>query len=285
MLFKKIGLALTFSPTSIALLAEVNRLQRLFDSEIVLIHAGEQNSESEQKMKRIITESGLDPNCYTLHWKKGEPVKVILNACEEKKVDLLVSGALEKENFLKYYLGSVARTLVRECSCPILLIPHPSTLPEPFRKISVSFDYSELSEKVLKMAYKLAVKESASELTVIREFQLPGLVISSSEIGSSTNISLQKQQLMEEERTKLELFIKDLNFGDININQVFLYGKQGWELSNYINQHKGDLLIIAEPKSKSHIFDRFFEDDLELIIKTLTCSTLVYRLTDYGDKI
>jgi len=131
MLFKKIGLALTFSPTSIALLAEVNRLQRLFDSEIVLIHAGEQNSESEQKMKRIITESGLDPNCYTLHWKKGEPVKVILNACEEKKVDLLVSGALEKENFLKYYLGSVARTLVREATCSMLLLPHPLIDPKP----------------------------------------------------------------------------------------------------------------------------------------------------------
>lgn len=281
--FQKIALALTFSPTSIALLAEVNRLQKMFNSEIVLIHAGEKSPDAVERMNKIINESGLNPNRYKIYWQEGEPLKVILGACKAEKISLLVSGALEKEKFLKYYLGSVARTLVRECACPILLIPHPSTNPIPFKKISVSFDYSELSEKVLKMAYKLALKESTSELTVIREFQLPGLVISSSEIGSSTDVSVQKQQMIEEEKTKLDLFINDLNITNIKINKVFLYGKQGWELSNYINDNEEDLLIIAEPKSKSNIFDKFFEDDLELIIKKLPSSTLVYRKNEYGE--
>jgi nucleotide-binding universal stress UspA family protein len=283
MLFKKIGLALTFSPTSIALLAEVNRLQKLFNSEIVLIHAGEQNSDSEQKMKKIIVDSGLKPDCYKIHWKKGDPVKVILNACEEEKVDLLVSGALEKENFLKYYLGSVARTLVRESPCSMLLLPHPSANPASFRKLAVTVDYSILSERTLKLAHRFAVLENAEELTVIREFQLPGLAITISESGSSAETDLQKKQMMDEEKTMLSLFIKEMNLSGVKMNTVCLSGKRGWESSNYIKENHGDLLIFSEAKRKSHIMDRFFEDELELIIKKLPCAILVYRKSDYDE--
>jgi nucleotide-binding universal stress UspA family protein len=281
MLFKKIGLALTFSPTSIALLAEVNRLQRLFDSEIVLIHAGEQNSESEQKMKRIITESGLDPNCYTLHWKKGEPVKVILNACEEKKVDLLVSGALEKENFLKYYLGSVARTLVREATCSMLLLPHPLIDPKPFKNIAVSFDYSELGEKTIKISHELSIIEQSEELTIIREFQLPGLAITISESGSTDETELQKKQMLEEEEIKLGFFIKELNLTGVKIKLVCLCGRQGWTANNYVQENGMDLFVVSSSMKRLKLFDRIFQHDLEFIIKDLPSSVLIIKSSDY----
>ena len=281
MLFKKIGLALTFSPTSIALLAEVNRLQRLFNSEIVLIHAGEQNSDSEQKMNKIIVESGLKPDCYKIHWKKGDPVKVILNACDEEKVDLLVSGALEKENFLKYYLGSVARTLVRESTCSMLLLPHPLIDPKPFKKIAVSFDYSELGEKTIKISHDLSIIESSEELTIIREFQLPGLAITISESGSTNETDFQKKQMYEEEETKLGLFIEELNLTGVKIKQVCLCGRQGWTANNYVLENGMDLFVVSSSMKRLKLFDRIFQHDLEFIIKELPSSVLIIKSNEY----
>ena len=42
-LFKKLGLAITFSPTGKALLKETKRLSEIFNSGLVLIHVGEKN--------------------------------------------------------------------------------------------------------------------------------------------------------------------------------------------------------------------------------------------------
>ncbi len=52
--FKTIGLAIAFSPTAPAMLAEARRLVIYFQSKLVLIHVGEHGADEEAKMKTLI---------------------------------------------------------------------------------------------------------------------------------------------------------------------------------------------------------------------------------------
>ena len=45
---------------------------------------------------------------------------------EEKKIDLLILGAVKREQILKYYVGSIARKITRQAKCSILLLIKPS---------------------------------------------------------------------------------------------------------------------------------------------------------------
>ncbi len=117
--FKTIGLAIAFSPTAPAMLAEARRLVIYFQSKLVLIHVGKHGADEEAKMKDLITDSGLDNRVVTVLWKSGEPVKQILDACKSEKIDLLIAGALKKENLVNHYLGTIARKILHKADCSL----------------------------------------------------------------------------------------------------------------------------------------------------------------------
>ena len=56
---------------------------------------------------------------------------MILSASEEKKIDLLILGAVQRERFVKYYVGSIARKITRQANCSILLLIKPSVDRSP----------------------------------------------------------------------------------------------------------------------------------------------------------
>ena len=123
--FNKIGIGVTFSPNLKANIYEASRLALMFDSELILIHVGEKSDDKETQFHSILKsfiKNGLD---YKIVFKPGNPVDAILFACEENKIDLLILGALQRENFLKYYVGSIARKITRKVQCSILLLIKP----------------------------------------------------------------------------------------------------------------------------------------------------------------
>ena len=168
-LFKKLGLAITFSPTGKALLKEAKRLRDIFDSQIVLIHNGEKTNDSVTKLNELIESTGFNTSNVSIEWVSGDIANTIMKKAEETNVDLLLAGALEKENFIRYYSGSVARKIMREAHCSVLILTSPSETPIPFKKFCVSVDYSLQSERTIKAAYNFAMLEHADELILIRE--------------------------------------------------------------------------------------------------------------------
>ena len=124
--FNTIGIGVTFSPNLKANIFESARLALFFNCKLVLIHVGEQSKDKEQTFKTFLNsfvEQNLD---YEIVFKTGNPVEVILSTSEEKKIDLLILGALQRENFLNYYVGSIARKITRRAKCSVLLLINPS---------------------------------------------------------------------------------------------------------------------------------------------------------------
>lgn len=275
--FKKIGLAITFSPTGKALLYEAGRLVKLFAAEIVLIHNGEKTLEAETKLAELIESAGFNFSSVNIEWVKGDIADTIINKAGEKKVDLLLVGALEKENIIKYYSGSVARKIMRQAGCSVLVLTSPSETPVSFKKFCVSVDYSMQSENAIKTAYDLAMLEKAEKLILIREIQAPGLAMTVQDSGSMREVELARQTWAKEEKDKMEMLIKEMNLTEIDIETHCLYGKEGYEANKFVEQINGDIFVVPAPQKKLKLFDRIFQHDFEFTLKQIPCPVLIIR--------
>ena len=78
-----------------------------------------------------------------IHYEEGDPAEAILGALAREDIDMLVAGALEKEIVLHPFLGNVARRLVREANCSVMLFTHPEKKPKPLRRIVFIADHSQ----------------------------------------------------------------------------------------------------------------------------------------------
>jgi len=275
--FNKIGLAITFSPTGKALLYEAKRLQNLFNCEMILIHVGEKKDETNLKLIELLNSTGIDHQKTKIIWQSGDPAKAILKSAEAEKIDLLIAGALEQENLINYYVGSVARKIMREANCSVLIFTKPKEQRDKFKKFCVTIDFSEQSENALIKAHQFALMEKAEELILIREIQVPGLAMAVQDSGSTSETENARQTWKTEEEAKLKMLTHELNLKGVPIKTVSLYGKQGWEANKFVQQINGDILVVPGPKRKLNLVDRVFQHDLEFILKQLPCSLLIVR--------
>lgn len=276
-LFKKIGLAITFSPTGKALLIEAKRLAELFNSELILIHIGEKTQLAENKLYEIIDNANLNPNSLNIIWTAGDPANAILNNSKEAGVDLLVAGALEKEKFIKYYIGSVARKIMREASSSSLILKNPSENPKPYKKFIVSTDFNPEDEKTIKTAYLFAMLEEADEFTIVRDYSTPGLASTILDSASDDDLSSIKKQWHNEEEQKMHQFVKSLNLGVLPVKTKCLYGKEGWETSNFARENKADIFAVTAPQKRLKLIDRIFHHELEYSFENLPSNLLIIR--------
>ncbi|MFA3781784.1 universal stress protein [Melioribacteraceae bacterium 4301-Me] len=276
MIFNKIGLAITFSPNALPLLQAAKRLQDLFNAKLFLIHVGEKTSSKEGLMSNLLFKAEIQNN-YELIWQDGEPTKVILNLSFKKEIDLLIAGALEKENILKYYIGSVARNIMRESPCSVLILTGPSFGIKPFKKFCALVQYTPLGEYAISTAYEFAKLENADEFILIKEFDIPGLAITIADTGSINEAEQKRADWQKEEELKLKVFANEINLHELNVKTVCIYGKQGWASSNYVKEIGGDLLIVPSPTKKLKLFDRIFQHDLEFILQQLPCALLIIK--------
>jgi nucleotide-binding universal stress UspA family protein len=275
--FKNIALAVSFSPTSMNLLTEAKRLQKLFDARLSVIHIGTDSSEIRDKLKQLLNDAGLEIDEVNLIISRGNPSEIIIKTCVDNSIDLLILGALQEEKFLNYYLGSVARTLMREAPCSVLFLSASKEKNGNFSKFCVSSDFSKSGEITLKLAYKWALLEKLDEITIIREIQAPGLAMTVNDGGSIEETAEIRKKWEIEEITKLNLFVRELNLTEIDYKYVCLYGKPGWEAKNYVNKSEADLFIVSAPERKLTFFDKIFPSGIEFIAKQMPCSLLIVK--------
>lgn len=276
-IFKKLGLAITFSPTGKALLNEVNRLRLLFKASLVLIHVGKRDSYTEKMLEQVITEAGMADVDLEIIWAEGEPGNAIIKSSADSGVDLLIAGALEKENFLKYYLGSVARKIMRSAPCSTLILTSPSEHPVEYKKFYVSADYSSACEKTVLMTYNFALLESAEEFVIVKDFHLPGLASTVLSSGSVDETQRMREEWIAKEEDTMKAFARELKLTGIPVQTRALYGKEGWEAGNYARENDADLFAVTAPVRKLKFLDRLFTHELEYLFENLPTDLLIIR--------
>jgi nucleotide-binding universal stress UspA family protein len=273
--FETIAVAINFSPTLEALLSEAKRIADTVQASLLLIHVGVKSREKEIRLERLITKLNIDEKKCRINWMDGEPVDTILKLCKLNVVDLLIIGALRKENIVKFYLGSVARKISRRAKCSVLLLTHPSVDAQKVKRFVVNGEDNPKSLHSLNTAIYLANKFHVNEITVVKEIHVPGLAMAMAEDSTAPEASRMRKNLADEEEQHLESVIKKCDTSNVKLTQKVIKGKPGYAIGKYAKDKKADLLVLNSPDTRLGFFDRIFTHDIEYILADLPCDLLI----------
>jgi len=246
--YKTIAVATTFSPRFKHVLAEAKRIRDRFDAELHLIYVGTQNQETPRKFSEVLAELEL-PVDLPIHYEQGDPAEAILAALARENIDVLVAGALEKEVVLHPFLGNVARRLVREANCSVMLFTHPEKQPKPLRRIVFVADHSQQGLVALKRTLMLAEAESCERLYVI------GIITSFDEARASIagDAAGSVMEANNREEDPLEEFVLSAGATEVPIETRVIRGATGLAASDFIRSVEADLLVVPLPKTRETV--------------------------------
>ena len=277
--FKSIGIGVAYSPNLKANLFEAARLSLLFKAKLFLIHVGE-SSEDKTNMLRIILKSFEKDNLdYEVVFKKGDPVNAILSTSEDKKIDLLILGAVQRERFLKYYVGSIARKITRQAKCSILLLVKPSVERVPCKHIVVNGLKDPKTEQTIKTAFYVAEKLKSEKITVVEEINQEQVNIKVEDDKSLRRATIEKERIKLRENLRVKDIIEHIPEAyteNIKIKSQPIFGKKGYSIGHYAQVSRADLLVMNAP-SKMTFWDRLFPHDIEHILTELPTDVLILQ--------
>jgi nucleotide-binding universal stress UspA family protein len=275
-MYQKIALAIAFSPRMEALIAETKKLVDIFNSELILIHVGVQSPELEQKLAEILVIRGMDVAKTKVLWKEGKPAKSILHTCEEEKVDLLVMGALKKEGFLTYYIGSVARKVIRKATCSVLTLIDPKVETTKFSKVVINGTQLDETPYVIQKGLEFSQAQGSDVVHILNEIRLYGLQMATAGEGSEEDVASTRRKLVQEEIHYVQQILDGLDQSGLKINIKVTAGKWAVELAKFAESIEADVLIMGDRRVHSFL-DRLFPHDLEEILMELPCNLLIVK--------
>ena len=242
--YKTIAVATTFSPRFKHVLAEAKRMRDRFSADLHLIHVGRRNDETSRKFGKVLAELEL-PADSPIHYEEGDPAEAILAALARENIDLLVAGALEKEIVLHPFLGNVARRLVREANCSVMLFTHPEKKPKRLRRIVFITDHSPEKLRGLETTLRLAEAELCERLYVV------AIVTAFDEARASIRNDEMNAQAEEPNGAKedaLEELVLSAGATEVPIETRFIRGATGLAASDFVRSVEADLLVVPLPK-------------------------------------
>ena len=279
LVFKKIGIAISFSPRLEALIAEAAKMQIGLKSDMVFIHVGNKSEDDVKTINEYLEKYNLLNNS-KLIWQEGETVETILNICDDEQLDLLVAGALEKESLIKYIMGSVARKLSRKIKCSMLMLTEPKIESNPINYIVVEGSNNPKTENTIAVAIEIAKVFKVSNVDVIQETDLNKAALIRSDEFKENEMAMHKENLIQEEDKRLNYILSCNDCGSLKINVERIEGKPGYIITKYAREHHADLLVLNSPDRKLNLIDRVFPTDIEFALADLPCDLLLVNIKE-----
>jgi len=267
--YKTIAVATTFSPRFKRVLAEAKRIRDRFGAELHLIHVGNRNQETPKKFSDVLAELEL-PADSPIHYEQGDPAEAILAVLARENIDVLVAGALEKEIVLHPFLGNVARRLVREANCSVMLFTQPEKNPKPLRRIVFVADHSQQGLVALKTTLMLAEAEPCERLYVI------GIITAFDEARASiAGEATGSAKPNDGEEDSLEQFVLSAGATEVPIETRFIRGATGLAASDFVRSVEADLLVVPLPKSREKV--QLLPSNIAWVSDVIPCNLWIVR--------
>lgn len=136
--YQRAAVASTFSPTFAAVLAEAESFARFCGANLDVVHAAQFDADKARRFEEALGRK------VEIRWAEAEnPARGIAAAAGEHGYELLIAGALQKEDNDRHFTNGVARELLRTSPCDLLLVPHPATKPKPLRHVVFALEPAE----------------------------------------------------------------------------------------------------------------------------------------------
>lgn len=277
--FKTIGIGVTFSPNLKANLYESARLTLMYGCHLVLIHVGDSSEEKKEKFTEILApfkEKGLS---FEVVFNTGDPVVAILETVADKNIDLLILGALKREKFFKYYMGSIARKITRKAPCSVLLLINPSVERVACKHVVVNGLEHEKTKEAISAAFFVAHALKSERITIVEEIKQQEIAIAINDDKSLRKATLKKEQLRRREDSRIRKIIDaipEIQRDNISIDMQPIFGKRGYSIGHFALVVRADLLVMNAPE-KTGFWDRIFPHDMEYILSELPTDLLIIQ--------
>ena len=275
--FKKIMVGFAFSPNLKANVYESLRMAHYFGGELIFVHVGSKAPEKESRFKEIVASSPIHSGKFTIEWREGNPVNSLLQASEEFKVDLILLGALKRENVLKFYLGSIARKITRRAKCSVLLLIKPSVERKPCQHIVVNGFDSPQTKDTIESSFLVAKALGVKKISLVEEISTSEVAVAVDDDKSLRRATLKKEKLRRREQTRVKDVVKKLPAkltADINWTTQSIFGRRGYSIGHYAKVVRADLLVMNAQENLGFI-DRLITRDLEHILAELPTDVLI----------
>ena len=275
--FKKIMVGFAFSPNLKANVYESIRMAHYFGGELIFVHAGSKTPEKESRFKEIVASSTVQSEKTTIKWREGNPVHTLLKASEEFKVDLILLGALKRENVVKFYLGSIARKITRKAKCSVLLLINPSVERKSCQHIVVNGFDSPQTKDTIEAGFMVAKALGVKKISLVEEISRSKVAVAVDDDKSLRRATLKKEKLRRREQTRVKDVVEKLPSeltADVNWTTQSIFGRRGYSIGHYAKVVRADLLIMNAQENLSFI-DRLITRDLEHILAELPTDVLI----------
>ena len=269
--YRTVAVASTFSPRFKHVLAEAKRIRDRFSADLHLIYVGDRNEETSKKFNDALAQLQL-PADSPIHYENGDPAQAILRVLDRHKIDIVVAGALEKEVVLHPFLGNVARRLVRDAACAVMLFTHPDMKPKPLRRIVFVADHSEHALHALKKTLGFASAESCERLYVIRIITAFDKARASIRADAGEG---EKSRTKDEDEDALERFVLSAGATEVPIEARCIRGNTGLAASDFVQSVKADLLVVPMQKNDGAI--QPLPSNIAWITDVIPCNLWVIR--------
>lgn len=273
-MYNKIALAIAFSPRMEALICEAKRMKDILGSSLILIHVGKETEEKKDGLLKILEKYQVDLQKTKIIWREGKPVKKIIQICNQEEVDLLIAGAIKQENVFTYYIGSIARKIIRKAKCSVLMLVEPSLEPRSFDKVVINGTQQTQTPEVIKRGIELCKNENSSQVFIVNEIKMYMLRMATASEESEAKAFIIKKQLIQDEINYVETILKNIDKGQLNIHVKVTGGRWAVELAKFSEKIKADLLVVGGQENLNFL-DRLFPHDLEDILSNLPCNVLI----------
>jgi nucleotide-binding universal stress UspA family protein len=279
-LFPKIMCAVSESPRTEANIREAFSFYRNCGTELYFVHVAQEKKAFTKQLEKTIKRHSLVEDSIEIVALQGEVSQALLQFAQEKDIDLIIAGALAREGLIRYYMGSIARQLVRRSNCSVLLLTAPQKEWRPCKHIVVNGQAHPKTADTIKVALQLAQQFGSEHLSIVAELQKSINLRAADEVeASKLSAWKNEQERLEQERIQ-QVVNSSSTSSSIEIDSQVLFGKAGYCIGHFTQNSKADLLVLNSPDTKLGFIDRIFTHDLEFILSDLPSDVLIVHSTD-----
>ncbi|MDC0107094.1 universal stress protein [Flavobacteriaceae bacterium] len=282
--FKTLLFGFAFSPSLRENVYEATRLAQYFNAALIFVHVGQKTPIKQVEFQRLLDECSPNQDQIQIYWKEGDPITTLARASKEFDVDLLLLGALKRENVVKYYLGSIARKLTRKAPCSVLLMLNPSVDWSPYKHIVVNGFDSPQTQETVEAAFYIGKYLASDKITLVGEVSESRVTVSVNDDRSLRKVTLRKEKIDREEKMRFIDIIKkipDTITEGLKYETQSIFGRRGYSIGHYARVVRADLLVM-NAKEEQRFFHRFFPSDLDHMLTEIPTDLLIIRSKTYG---
>ena len=192
----------------------------------------------------------------------------------------MLLGALQRENVLKFYVGSIARKITRKASCSVLLLIKPSIQEVPSKHVVVNAINEPNTEKTIRSAFEFSFLMNIPNVTLVGEISQSKVSMTADDDESLKKITEIKEGIETEEKNRYDdilLNIPESLKKNKKIQSQSIFGARGYSIGHYARVVRADLLVLNSEENRSSFLSRIFPKDLEHILSELPTDVLIIK--------